>query len=288
MNEQFHSIIGLPASGKTTFLAALWHICDAKEISTDLVLDTMVGDFTYLEEIVDSWRKSIKVPRTSSRDETQITIRLRHVPTGQIFSLQFPDLSGESFNKQFSDRRCENDYVASYNEEGGMLLFINADRPSDGRDIIELMPILEGEDSSDETEEVQTWSPDGVPHQVRLVDLLQFVQRPPFKVSRRRVGVIISAWDAISQDGVTPSFWFKREYPLLDQFLESNAGSFEYRVYGVSAQGGEVPKAEDAEAEHQSRNRLLSITPSERVSCVLENVVSNDLTLPVCWISGIQ
>ena len=33
---QYHSIVGLPGSGKTTYLAAVWHVIDAGEVSTKL------------------------------------------------------------------------------------------------------------------------------------------------------------------------------------------------------------------------------------------------------------
>ena len=64
MNPNF-VIIGLPASGKTTFLAALWHVIEADETECRLKLNRYEGDLKYLNAIAQAWRTFNKVPRTS-------------------------------------------------------------------------------------------------------------------------------------------------------------------------------------------------------------------------------
>ena len=41
MNQRSVVIIGLPASGKTTFLAALWHLVTAREVPTVMQFRTL-------------------------------------------------------------------------------------------------------------------------------------------------------------------------------------------------------------------------------------------------------
>lgn len=38
-----HTIIGMPNSGKTTFLAALWHLVTSGEVKSSLALDHLEG-----------------------------------------------------------------------------------------------------------------------------------------------------------------------------------------------------------------------------------------------------
>ena len=280
MSEQFHSIIGLPGSGKTTFLAALWHLLDAGEVSTRLVLDKLVGDHSYLNAITEAWRRCEEVPRTSMATETQATIYV-HVPaTGSKVVLRFPDLSGESFKQQFATRTCAEDYVEGYRNPGGILLFTNANRPSDGMTLADIGPAIEGDTHATDAGQVETnaeWSAEFVPEQVRLVDLLQFLQLPPFVRRPRRVAVVVSAWDAVLAPRPTPEQWVARELPLLHQFLRNNPGSFSVRVYGVSAQGGDVTGAQ--------RLALAKKTPSRRIQCVGTDVDEHDLTAPLMWLS---
>ena len=94
MSTQYHSILGLPRSGKTTYLAALWHVIDAGEVATKLVLDKLIGDNAYLNKIVDAWRRCEEVPRTSMLDEKKVTIHAHAPASGQKIALGLPRLVG--------------------------------------------------------------------------------------------------------------------------------------------------------------------------------------------------
>ncbi len=275
MSDSYHSIIGLPKSGKTTFLAALWHLIDAGEVSTKLVLDELVGDHQHLNAIVEAWRRCEEVPRTSMAGETHVAIHVHEPANGRKSVLSFPDLSGESFEQQLTARKCHGAYVEACDRDGGLLLFLTADRSTDGITITELAPALAGAEEEIEPHEIREWVPQMMPQQVRLVELLQFLQQRPFLRRQRKVGVIVSAWDVIGDPKPTPIAWLQRELPLLHQFLISNPASFDHRVYGVSAQGGDV-KTE--------KNSLLRITPSERIRCVGHDGESHDITEPISWL----
>src|SRR5665213_1382220 len=97
-------IMGLPGSGKTTFLAALWHLVEAEEISCRLKLGSYKGDLTYLNRIAEAWRTFQKVPRTSQIGDTDVTINLTNRETGVQGSVFFPDLAGETFDAQVEAR----------------------------------------------------------------------------------------------------------------------------------------------------------------------------------------
>jgi Double-GTPase 1 len=297
MSGHFHSILGLPGSGKTTYLAALWHLIDAGEADTKLVLDRLVGNQAYLNRIVEAWRRCEEVPRTSmGAEEKSLSIHVHERGTGTKAVLAFPDLSGESFERQFADRACTQEYAEAFSREGGIVLFVNADRPSDGMTLLDIRPAVAGDEAPQPQEQqpagehakpsaqdqkmfAEPWSPSCVPEQVRLVDILQFLQRPPFHRWRRRLCVVVSAWDVVGSAPLQPSEWLAREMPLLDQFLKNNPDSFEVRVYGVSAQGGKVKGA--------SRTELLKVQqPSLRIRCVGPNTTPHDLTAPLVWLSG--
>jgi hypothetical protein len=307
MSDLFHSILGLPRSGKTTYLAALWHLIGAGEAETKVVLDKLVGDHDYLDRIVDAWRRCEEVPRTSmAAEEKSLSIRVHERGRGTEAVLVFPDLSGESFERQFAHRTCSEEYVRNFDRDGGIVLFVNADRPNEGITLLdiasaieEVQPRLEphvvqGDDTSPPAGQAaektlattqqpkpaaNPWSPSFVPEQVRLVDLLQFLQLSPFARRKRRLAVIISAWDVVTPASLQPTEWLSREMPLLDQFLKNNPDSFEVRVYGVSAQGGDV--------RGPARAELLKIPePSLRIRCIGPNASVHDLTAPLVWLSG--
>lgn len=278
MSIQYHSILGLPGSGKTTFLAALWHLIDAGEVATKLVLDKLVGDHAYLNAIVDAWRRCDEVPRTSMAAETKVTIHVHAPASGQKIVLSFPDLSGESFKEQFASRTCTVEYVEGFKTTGGILLFVNANRASDGITLTDIGTTITNADEQSAPQTGNEWTADVVPEQVRLVDLLQFLLRKPFSRRQRRLAVIVSAWDAVLSPKPTPDRWVARELPFLYQFLANNVDSFDVRVYGVSAQGGDVTG--------NQRSTLLRQAPSLRCECVGPDADQHDLTAPVVWLAG--
>lgn len=278
MNSLYHTILGLPRSGKTTFLAALWHLIDAGEVNTHLCLDKLIGNNEYLNNIVEAWRRCEEVPRTPRGAETEVMIHVHETATGRKILLQFPDLSGESFEDQFASRACQSAYVEAFARDGGILLFINADRAQDGMTLADLQQVV-GESQAGAELIEQEWSPQFVPEQVRLVDLLQFLQQAPFVRRQRRLAVNISAWDVVAQPRLSPEQWLAREMPLLHQFLRNNSDSFDFRAYGISAQGGDVTG--------EKRLVLAAQVPSRRIQCVGPGVQNiHDLTAPLVWLNG--
>lgn len=273
MSERLHTLIGLPRSGKTTFLAALWHLVNSGEVTATWTLDKLDGDNLYLEHIVSAWRRGQEVPRTGMRAECTVTIHLAENRTRRLFALVFPDLSGETFDVQCELRRCKPSYVEQLETGGGVLLFVNADRHTDGLTLLDI-----GELAVGEAGELKGWSPTMVPEQVRLVELLQFVGRPPFRRRRRRMAVVISGWDVLLDPVPTPEQWLSRERPLLAQYLESNSDLWLTRVFGVSAQGGDLN-------DPRKRAALIDMTPSTRIQCVGPDVNGpHDLLCPLRWI----
>lgn len=285
MGDLRHAILGLPKSGKTTFLAALWHVLDAGEIDARLKLKRLVGNHKYLNTIVEAWRRCEEVPRTSAAAEEIVSIYVEDKDRSGEIVLSFPDLSGETFERQFEFRTCSEDYVDGFETDGGVLLFLNADRELEGLSIVDL-PTDGGDvgavDTAQEAqvreeEQLPPWSAKAVPEQAQLVDLLQMLQEQPFLRKKRRLAVVISAWDVITDATLTPARWLTRERPLLAQYLRHNSASFEVQVYGLSAQG--------AGFSAENKARLLALTPSERIKCVSPTATNHDITAPLIWLS---
>jgi hypothetical protein len=294
-------VFGLQASGKTTFAAALWHLLDSREVPTVLAKGPHSGNYKYLEKIAKSWCEGWKVARTNSDEVEVVRINLRNPVDKSDLVLEFTDLAGESIERAFSSRLCDQTLVDVVNESEGMLLFVSALRQADDVTILDAFggareePEYAAEDDAGDSlastsggnnEGKETsWDPDKTPMQIRLVDLLQALIQEPFNQRRSKVAVIISAWDL--SDGSTPEVWFSRRYPLLDQYLRGPEGGGELRIYGVSAQGGPVSKR--GEEPSADRDRLLSTIPaSKRIVIVGPKAREHDLTGPIYWLGGME
>lgn len=294
MNASF-VVMGLPESGKTTFLAALWHLIEADETECSLVLDDYDGDWAYLNKIAEAWRTFNKVPRTSQIGNMNVSFKLLNRSTGVRGTAYFPDLAGEVFDKQVIERRCRPEFVAEVSADDGILFFISANVTEDTLSVVELnarlgMPqsdtsSLEGQDPDVQTEDIdhgREWQQDIIPKQVKIVQILSDLLRPPFEQRTRRIAILISAWDLASSMNLNPKAWLARHMPLVDQFLRTNNGSFHHEIFGVSAQGVSL---ENAEAVSQAA-KLPS--PSNRIQIVGPYATGHDLTVPLTWLMSAQ
>src|SRR5216684_5498996 len=284
MNESASNqfvMIGLPASGKTSFLAALWYLVQHKEVEHRLTLECREGDSKHLNHISSLWASFEVVPRTSTSSERTVSMVLSDSVTKKSITLTFPDLSGESFMAQWVERHFTVSYDNFLKESVGGVLFIS---PLDYRKPVRIasaMPLLKemgaaGRSNGETDDSSIAWDPTKAPTQVQLVELLQFVAereyfKPPF-----RLALVVSAWDQLKGVKATPVEWLVDEMPFLSQFLESNRRLFDFNVYGLSAQGG------DYEGDV---GKLTGMKPSERILVAGDSVTNpHDLTELLTWL----
>jgi len=234
-------LIGLPSTGKTSFLAALWYTVGQARMASTLTLDRVEGDVKYLNEIRDAWCHYRPVPRNKAGSERMASMWLKNRETNQVSCLQFPDLSGEAFRMQWTDRIVSVSYDKSLREAAGAILFLHPDQVIKPHVIETVEDAVRSIDSERPEQEEATengpWDSEKSPTQVQLVEILQFM------VGRHdhlpiRLAIVISAWDRIMSWCGNPSEWIATELPLLTQFLDSNAHLFSVSRYGISAQGG--------------------------------------------------
>jgi hypothetical protein len=289
------AVIGLPGVGKTTFLAALWDVVGSGEVVGSLQLDRLEGDKHHLNEIRNRWADCLEIERTKIPDETLVSMQLKDVQNQTVNEIVFTDMSGESFEQQWNERSCKNDYRDLITGVSGILLLIHPRKVKeailirDAAKILEMLPkpaadIGQSHAGSVAAQAAAAKPLPTEPHyastQVQLVDLLQFVReiRAP-DAPRLKLAIIISAWDVVESlatkaTRVAPQDWFRKRLPLLDQFVRANPELFDNEVFGISAQGGELTEAD----------KLRMSSPSDRISVVRGKQRSHDITLPVRWV----
>ncbi|MGH9739397.1 MAG: TRAFAC clade GTPase domain-containing protein [Candidatus Acidiferrales bacterium] len=275
-------MIGLPASGKTSFLAALWYLVQHEDVDHRFNLERMEGDSKHLNRISSLWASFEVVPRTAVSIERTVSMVLTDTVEKKTITLTFPDLSGESFMAQWVERHLTKGYDDFLRESVGGVLFISPLNYTKPARIASATPLLkemgEAEQFKEENEEGSIpWDAAKSPAtQVQLVELLQFMAgreyfKPPF-----RLALVISAWDQLKGARISPAKWLEKEMSFLSQFLESNRRLFDSNVYGVSAQGGDYDK---------DVNELSRKTASERLLIEGDGVRNaHDLTELLTWL----
>jgi len=280
--------MGLPGSGKTTFLAALWHVLDDCSSETRLKLKGLSVDRTYLHQITTDWQACSQVQRTKLEPEELVVLSLASGDTE--FELTVPDLSGEAFEQQLVDRKIAVGHNENIQRATGFVLFVHP-RVKEGTRLTysrQLSAVLDGAliqpavaggaGGNAPPSAIEPWSIEKLPTQVALVELLQFALESAAR--RVRVAVVISAWDLVEKASFTgtPQEYLTREMPLLRQFLESNNDLLEHTVFGVSAQGGDITVDEQKKA-------LLDLDDAlKRIKVLHGTEASQDITKPIAWL----
>ncbi len=285
MNEQHRSVvvIGLPGSGKTTFLAALWHLVSGRELNTRLSFDKLLsGDATYLNSIAERWRSGKEQDRTFLNGNQLVSINLKDQNDSSL-QVTFPDIAGEEFCQMWEARECDNN-VAGFIKEGGVLLFVHADKIIAPQWVVDLTAMSKklGLDIPDG--QPIPWHPRYAPTQVQIVGLLSLLRKAPLDTGPRRVAVMLSAWDKAKDEQLTPDAFLEAKLPLLNQYLQQEADGWEWRIYGVSAQGDDYDKP-DTKSPSAKTEALLDLDyPSTRIQLVSAQSQSHDLTEPLEWL----
>lgn len=278
-------IIGLPGSGKTTFLAALWHLVSEREIPTRLGFKSLiVGDASHLNDIASRWRDARVQERTAVAGIRVVSMSLKD-EAGEPVAVTFPDVPGESYRRMWEERDCE-DQVAEILKQGNVLFFVHADAIQSPQWVVDEVALSKklGIDMP-EGEEV-TWHPRLAPTQVQVVDLLQLLRSPPLNVGPRKIAMMLSAWDKAEEEGQSPEQYLTAKLPLVAQYLKQNADDWTWRVYGVSAQGGDYDPADMKEGSGTAgADKLRRLDqPSTRIRLVGAGVDTHDLTEPLEWL----
>lgn len=276
--------IGLPASGKTTYLAALWYLVK-RTGGTRLQFNRLLeGDNSHLNNIAERWSEARTQDRTKISGDLVVKLSLLD-PDGREIILGFPDVAGEAFKEMWANRECDSK-VSEMIRDGNVLLFIHADN------IVQPAPLMPLPSSSDAEEEPPAegiaWSPDISPTQVMLVSLLSMLNEPVLGGPRstRRLAVMLSAWDIVESRGKSPEEFFREHLPLLNQYLQQCTDGWTSRIYGVSAQGGTYDNP-DIETPGDDASRLLRFdSPIDRIRLIRGTETSKDLTEPIEWLIG--
>jgi hypothetical protein len=293
-------VVGLAGTGKTTFLAALWHVAESQEVDGALQLVKISDEAKHLNSVKNDWLLFRSVVRSILAPSAPVSLWLKEHNGNTQGEVVFPDPSGEMFGDQWKNRQWTSEYDRLVQTADSVLLFVNPCRVKEPYTIAEMQRLAEaafpeeGELPAPEPEttlapeQVNTdlvgteqWTPELAPTQVQMVGLLQFLE-PHFAVRQPvRLALIVSAWDQIAQAAsahLSPTTWVCERLPYLDQYLRSHHELFTVQVYGVSAQGG------DLERDHE---RLKSIDPaSHRIIIEGPDCAKHDITEPVRWALG--
>ena len=272
-------IVGLPEVGKTSFIQAVDEVLQDPPNAQAFRSYKLAADRTALETLKGKFRGGLPVGRTERLNAAAPPELFFEDPvSGRKGHLVIPDLDGEVFTDQWRYRVCDEAYPLSLKTADGLLLFVRADLPSRNEELIgELLSFLGAQGAP-----IKPWDLKNASAQVQLVDVLQFIA--DFRVGQAplRTAVVVSAWDVVLSPTYpgkpTPDGFLATEWALLDQFLRTNQESFDSRVFGVSALGGDL----------KAQEQLAKLPLRRRVKVAFGADLSDDATQPLRWLLDVE
>lgn len=264
MNKKYY-IIGLPDSGKSTFLAALGYYLICGGHNDSIYKLGKNDDLDYISDLTETWSKCEELERTNINASFNISLQLID-NTGNLIDIIMPDRSGESFRNIIKNRQIEEDMLNDINSSDKILLFINPSKISNDSFIYEIAPEYRNQDAK----KVEIENKNKMHEQAEYVELLQHIGRVNKDATDFKI--IISAWDEY-EDYKSPEELLKNKLPLIWQYVKTNKDLFNCEYWGISAQGGDLTN-EDKKKELESH-----INACDRIIVVDEKGdISNDIS----------
>jgi len=296
-------LVGLPSTGKTSFLAGVIHYIESSKNAKKFKQYKESANTEYLSKIVKSWLRCEEPERMSSSAgavKPHIELFLEETEKSKKIVLEIPDIAGEAFESQFIHRTLDIDYVEKLKNTTSLMLFINPTKIEshmlindinllacelelDSRDEKNILPgkiKINNSGSPQLEDEIVSFSSEKCPTQLILFDLLQN-ELDLIPVRPVLLSIVISAWDKVPQiaeNNVTPEDWIQIHMPLFHQYLMANPEIITHKVFGVSAQGGDFKNKDEVERLTAMDDACLRIKVQEGES------IHNNICAPIEWL----
>lgn len=268
-------MVGMPGSGKTTYLAMLSNMLIDCVSTTKLY--KKVNDMPEGYEYIEEYGKNLLQGKILSRTPSEMYNEM-HMPLydrdGKQYLLDIPDLSGEVFRDLVQDRRIEKRIVNRIRETDCILFFINFKNMSIEKRIPLHKNPTDKKDNSD-TNKVKPMAMDldkqREANQSEVVELLQTLLE--LKQTTPYIRFVLSAWDKVEKEcaDILPEKFAERKFPLIYQFVKANSKRLQGEYWGVSAQGGDFADESDMiRIENEEYGAIKVVDPTGKRS--------NDLT----------
>ena len=285
MDTKYYYMMGLPASGKTTFLVAFTYMLLEQTEKVCLHMkpqDVQEGLTEEFKKEIERWTNFESLHHTGVGQVHKMKYTL-YDADGVRYILEVPDRSGETFDAIIRDRYIDDNTIGDWLRPDEIIILINLERMNVGDKeslLTELPPSMQtllAEDGENAVLEGKNNS-SMLPGQFALVELLQmlcFTRKCTVDIK-----FIISAWDRVEaynngKESIIPKEIFQEKLPLVYQFLNTNEDSYNVQYWGVSAQGSDFQDPDEIEKMSyavEAMERVKVVDPMGKISYDLSKI----------------
>lgn len=271
-------IAGLPGSGKSTYIGALWYCLMHPENieGIKLVADKMnlADDLTVLNRLSDAYKNMKLIDRNYSDQNETVQINLKVADSDTKIQVEVPDFLGENFRDLVELK--ESELVSEWLKDTDTLVyFMNEITPPEFED--DHGP--EDDEKPMPAKKIPKFSIKTISAVAMNIMVLKCLLN---KKSFKKVVIVLSWWDMNTDNGVVPNNpqkYLKDYSPALFNFIQHHIPNFE--IIGLSAQGLEYPKEDQGNYEATQKEIKAKTREGKRSFVEIGDEIVHDLSLPL-------
>lgn len=260
-------IAGLPSTGKSTYIGALYTIEKDGKSGHELTCVKYPPNTAYLDNLRKNWQSMKIVDRTTLREPVEVELTMKKKEDGHEIVITLPDVAGEIFSDLIMNN-ISPELLEWCKECDSILFFVRNLTPM----------VLQDELPKDDTETPEERSQrrdlelKDIPDVIKNIMVLKFLNE---QMGKCKIAICVSAWDEVTdlEKGETVEAWLKRNYPFLYQYVESHFTTPTY--YGISAQGSHYV------ANVKAIQKLMRQTESKKRAYIYLDKKDYDITKPL-------
>ncbi len=244
MKNKTFFVVGMPASGKTSYITRLCIQLTSMKENTAYRLEGMElpGGLEFITDSIQAMNKYKEIARTLDNSFYNLVLPLISQNDDEL-ALRIPDLSGEHYRKLIENRAISKKLYNELQQADQILFFINIDTMEKEERMklgeATVAKIFHDDRKIGKNEEDEETRAKEKATQSQITDLLQIIMA--FVKGQLNIKFVISAWDSMeikyNNSNLTPEKCMQTELPLFYQFIICNADKINYQFFGVSAQG---------------------------------------------------
>lgn len=271
-------IAGLPGSGKSTYIGALWYCLmhPEKVGNIKLVADKMnlADDLTVLNRLSEAYKNMKLIDRNYSNQNETVLINLKEAGSDKKIQVEIPDFLGENFRDLIVFK--ESELVSKWLKDTDTLVyFMNEVIPPEFEDD-------HGPEDDEEPLPVKDIAPFTITDVSAVAMNIMVLKSLLSKKKFRKVVIVLSWWDKNTANGTipkNPKDYLRDESPALYNFIEYYIPNAD--IIGLSSQGLVYPKENEESYEATKREIKAKTREGKRSFVEFEDDIIHDLSLPL-------
>jgi GTPase SAR1 family protein len=232
MSNKSILILGKPHSGKTTFVIQFYNRLVKNK--SEIILYKSVENISLITDDRERLSRGEETQPTQTEKFEELILPIEY--NGQKADIKYPDFAGEQITKIVEQREVNKNWNKALSESDTWILFIRLSSLTAINDLsnqtVDKEAVANSASTSLEDFEIADQS-----FFIELLQILLQIKGHNYhlKIDSIKLTIVLTCWDELHTED-SPQLRFRKQLPLLLNFIEANWHRDSYRIFGLSSQ----------------------------------------------------